>query len=383
MSPGIPVRSGPRVALVLEQLWHRVPGGTATAALGSARALLAHTDLRLVGVAAAHLRPPPPPWVPPVPVAHLGLGRRALYEAWHRARRPSVQAATGGVDVVHATGMAVPPADAPLVVTLNDLAWRHDPSHFSAMGRHLFEGCLRLAATEADVVAVPSLATRDDAVAAGVPDERLVLVPYGHEAPLASEAEVDATLATRGIGRSYLVWVGTLEPRKNLPVVLEAHRRARRARPDLELVLVGPAGWGDIAESVPGSPSEGVHVTGFVDDAELRALYRGAQLLCYPSLREGFGLPVLEAMAQGTPVVTSAGTSTEEVLGPDGGAGRAVDPTDAGAVADAVEDLLEPDRRRRAAALASAQAARFSWERTAAALAGAYDQARTGRPEAS
>jgi glycosyltransferase involved in cell wall biosynthesis len=374
-----PARRGRRVAVVLEQCWHRVPGGTAVAALSSVAALLAHTDLRLVGVAARHASPPPPPFVPTVPVRHLPLPRPLLYESWHRLRRPEVEQATGPVEVIHATGMAVPPRTAPLVVTLNDLAWRHEPDHFTARGRRFFEQCLALAQVEADVVVVPSAATATDVVGAGVDARRVVVVPYAHEARLASEAEVAAVRARHGLPERYVLWVGTVEPRKNLPVVVEAHRRLRRRRPEVGLVLVGPAGWEEDLDAVLGADRSAASVLGFVPAGELAALYRGAEALCYPSLREGFGLPVLEAMAQSTPVVTSAGTSTAEVLGPDGGAGRAVEPTDAAAVADALAEVVEPGRREAMAEAAAARAGEFTWARTAGALAEVYEAAAVGR----
>lgn len=373
-----PARRGRRVAVVLEQCWHRVPGGTAVAALSSVRALLAHTDVDLVGVAARHRHDPEPPFVPPIPVRQLPLPRPVLYEAWHRLRRPAVEAVTGPVDVVHATGMAVPPRTAPLVVTLNDLAWRHEPDHFTPRGRRFFEQCLALASREADLVVVPSRATAEDAAAAGVDPRRTVVVPYGHEAPLATDERVAEVRTRHGLPDRYVLWVGTVEPRKNLGVVIEAHRRLRRRRPDVGLVLVGPAGWEEDLDARLGSDREGTTVVGFVPDAELAALYRGAEALCYPSLREGFGLPVLEAMAQGTPVVTSSGTSTEEVLGPDGGAGRAVEPTDPAAVADALDEVVDPQRRPALAAAASERAATFDWARTARGLAEAYEAVATG-----
>ena len=100
-----------RVAFTIVQCWHKVPGGTAVAALGMARALVGR-DLDLRGVAAAHRRSPPAPWTPPMRVHHLPLPRLALYEAWHRLRRPSVERATGAVDVIHATANAMPPKTA-------------------------------------------------------------------------------------------------------------------------------------------------------------------------------------------------------------------------------------------------------------------------------
>src|SRR3990170_2089403 len=120
-----------RVAMTLEQSWHRVPGGTAVAALELARSLTQGDGLELVGVAAKHAREPDAAWRPPVPVAHLPLPRLALYEAWHRLRRPRVERATGPVDIVHATTFAIPPRSAPLVVTIHDLAFLTYPGFFT------------------------------------------------------------------------------------------------------------------------------------------------------------------------------------------------------------------------------------------------------------
>lgn len=363
------------VAVVLEQCWHRVPGGTATAALSSVRALQAHTDLELVGVAAAHRHPPAAPFTPPLPMRFLPLPRPALYEAWHGLRWPPVQRATGEVALIHATGLVVPPPSAPLVVTINDLAFVHEPGHFTRQGLRFFHRSLELTRRDAAVVVVPSEATRRDVEAHGIAADRLAVVPYGIETPVAGDDEVDQVLRRHDLGRPYVVWVGTIEPRKNLPTVVAAHRRLRAAGDALDLVLVGPGGWHEDLEAVLGDDRRGVHVLGFVPDAELRALLRGAAVCCYPSLREGFGLPVLEAMAQGTPVVTSAGTSTAEILGPDGGAGRAVDPRDADAVAAGLAELAEPARRADASAAALARAATYSWSRTAAGLLDAYERA--------
>src|SRR5262245_43722108 len=106
-----------RVAVTVEQCWHEVPRGTAAAAITSIEALQRYggPELELVGVAARHRTPPPEPWVPPLAVHHLPLPRLALYETWHRLRAPKVERATGPVDLIHVTGMAMPPPSAPLV----------------------------------------------------------------------------------------------------------------------------------------------------------------------------------------------------------------------------------------------------------------------------
>jgi glycosyltransferase involved in cell wall biosynthesis len=362
-----------RVAVTLEQLWHRVPGGTGAAAIGSIRALQAHTDLELVGVSARHRQPPPPAWAPPIEVHQLPLPRLALYESWHRLRQPPVQWASGPVDVIHVTGMAMPPRSAPLVVTVHDLAFLHDPQHFTTRGVDFFNRAVDLARLDADVVICPSQATLDECVTHGFDPQRLRLVPWGVNAEVAEVNEIERVRRTYGLGRRYVFGAGTIEPRKNLATLIEAF--ARLDLDDVDLVLAGPIGWGDDVLAGAEALAGRVHLLGFVPSGDLAPLYAGASVFCYPSIREGFGLPVLEAMAQGTPVVTSLGTSTEEVMG-SAEPGALVEPRDVAGLTSALEGLLGNDERRRAASgAAQARAAEFSWERTAHALSSVYHEA--------
>ncbi len=359
------------MAVTLEQCWHEVPGGTAQAALESVRALRAHGSIDQIGVSARHTRDPAPPWVPPIPVRPLPLPRLALYESWHRLRRPEVQRATGPVDVIHATGMAVPPPSAPLVVTVHDLAFLDDPSRSTRRGLSFFRRAIELARADATLVVVPSTATLEDCRRRGFDPDRLRLVPWGIDIRPADAATVSAARARHGLDGPYVLWVGTLEPRKNLPALLDAFSRVPG---DTRLVLVGPEGWRtDLADRLD-RLGDRVSSLGFLAPDELRALYAGAEVFCFPSHREGFGLPVLEAMAQGTPVVTSAGTATEEVVGD---AGLTVDPCDVDALTAALTGLL--DDPVGAAALGRAGAARaersFSWASTAALLEAVYAEA--------
>jgi glycosyltransferase involved in cell wall biosynthesis len=353
-----------RVAVTLEQCWHRVPGGTATAALRTVDALRARPGLDLVGVAARHDGPPPDPFVPSIPVRHLALPRPVLYETWHALGRPLVESATGPVDVVHATGVAVPGTRAPLVVTVNDLAFLADPSQATKHGNRFFRRATELTKRRAVRVIVPSEATAIECRDAGIDPARIRVVPLGVEMPGDDCADVDAVRERMGLDRPYLLFVGTIEPRKNLAAVVAA-ATALDGR-DVDLAIVGPDGWNeDLAERL--RPLDGTSVRvrrlGFVADADLGALYAGCTAFCYPSLREGFGLPVLEAMAHGAPVVTSAGTSTEEVAGD---AALLVDPRDDADVAAAVkrvvdDEELADDLRARG----RARAALFPWSKTA------------------
>ncbi len=307
-----------RVAYTLEQCWHRVPGGTGVAAIRVAEAMGAQHDVTLLGVAGRHAHVPDDPWSPSIPMGHLPVGGPLLYDLWLRGNWPKVERATGPIDVAHATTVIPCATDAPLVVTVHDLAFLHDPSQFTRRGNSIFRRSLDRIRRRADLVLCSSQATMDDCVAAGVGADRLRLVPLGVESGSVDADEIGRVRAVYRLPERYLLFVGTVEPRKNLRGLVEA---IARLDDPLPLVAAGADGWGDVA-----IPSAGdVRFIGFVPAADLGGLYAGAEVFCYPSEREGYGLPVLEAMAHGTPVVTSRGTATEETAG---GAAVLVDPLD-------------------------------------------------------
>ena len=335
----------PRVAVTLTQCWHRVPGGTASATLGLVRALRDTTDVELIGVAPAGdvRRPrswspaalPDAPWTPPVPVARLPLPLPLLYDAWARWGRPGIESATGPVDLVHLTvPLRAPIGRAPLVATVNDLFPLQEGMHPAGRGAQLMGTGLRWIRDHAARVIVPSQATAEDCRAAGFDDDRLRVVPYGVDPVEVDDDRAAAVARDHGLLGPYVLFVGTLEPRKNLATLLEAMQRLER--PDVTLALVGPAGWGG-AGDLPEVPFP-VARLGFVPDGELAALMRSSAVFCFPSNAEGFGLPVLEAMAAGAAVVTSATTSTAEVAGD---AALLVDPADADALRDAIARVLD------------------------------------------
>jgi glycosyltransferase involved in cell wall biosynthesis len=296
--------------------------GTSRHVLGLLGELTGRPGLELVGVAAG------------------GSGRLATVRRdalWYPFRLGRV---SGRVDVLHCTTFRAPVAPrSPLVVTVHDLALVRHPETFPHWHRTTGALALRGGVRAADAVVAVSTFTRDELVALlDVPRERIRIVPNG----------VDPVFAPDGpaVEGDYVLAVGTLEPRKNLSVAVEAAHLA-----GAELRVAGAEGWGEVAATGwLGEPT----------DAELAALMRGARCLVYPSLYEGFGLPVLEAMACGTPVVTSLGGATEEVAG---GAAVLVDPRDPPSVAAGIE---EADLRRdelRAAGLVRAQS--FTWRRSA------------------
>ncbi|MBK5223030.1 MAG: glycosyltransferase family 4 protein [Acidimicrobiia bacterium] len=361
-----------RVAVTMEQCWHRVPGGTAVSTIQQAAAVADVDGVELVGVSARHRDEPPAPWRPPIPVRQLPLPRLALYESWHWLRRPSVGSATGPVDAIHATGFAIPPRGPGLLVTMHDLAVLHDTSHFTRRGVSFLRRSIELARRHADLVLCPSQATVDDCVAHGFSPERLRLIPWGVEQRRAGSDEVASVVERHRLPERYVLSVATQEPRKNLARLLAAFGTlADRGHDDVVLVLVGPEGWGPDLGAQIDALGPRCRKLGFVPGDDLPALYAGASAFCYPSILEGFGLPVLEAMVQATPVVTSSGTSTEELVVD--GAGVAVDPLDVGAIADALVELLDdPGRAAAVGAAGRERAAGYTWDRTAELTMAAY-----------
>lgn len=337
-----------------------MPGGTATSALRTAVALSDVAGVEVIGVAGRHRRPPKAPFVPSVNMRYMSIRAPYLYETWLRFGWPTVESVTGEVDVVHCTGFVPPPSTAPLVSTLHDVAWRHRPDHFTRHGVRIFERSLAEVRRRAELVLCPSTVTMLDAERAGIGTDRLRLVPWGVEAAPVHESHVARVRSEHGLAKDYLLFVGTVEPRKNLRRLVEA---LERTECDLPLVVAGSLGWGDSGVE----PSSRVQFIGFVPEADLPALYVGAAAFCYPSEREGFGMPVLEAMSYGTPVVTSIGTSTEEVAG---GAAVLVDPFDVDDIARGVDEAIA--RRAELSQWGLRQAARRHWSETARLTIEAY-----------
>jgi glycosyltransferase involved in cell wall biosynthesis len=247
-------------------------------------------------------------------------------------------------DVLHLPGHRGPLLSAaPLVVTIHDLAVLRYPDAFNrwtrGYSRLLFP---RLARAATRVIAVSEFTARE-----AVEEQRARVIPHGVEAPFVPNGP-----ATEG---DYVLAVGTVEPRKNLERLVEAASRA-----GVELRIVGAPGWGSVE----------TQSAGFVGDEELARLYRGAACLVYPSLYEGFGLPVLEAMATGTPVVTSTGSAPAQLAD---GAAVLVDPLDVEAIAAGIGEAIARRDELRAAGLERAKA--FTWEAAARATAEVYREA--------
>jgi glycosyltransferase involved in cell wall biosynthesis len=298
-----------------------------------------------------------------------GPGVRAL---WMQAEVPRMLGEVGadvGVFPNYTVALASP---CPTIVVVHDLAIVRMPQYFTLRKRALLEPMLRQSVAAASIVATVSEAARDDIVSLlGVPRTRTALLPCAAH-PFCRPAGADAIAAVRarhGLPRPYILTVGTLEPRKNLLTLLRAFDRLGPDAGGHDLVVVGGRGWQDrelVRALEHRAGSRRVRWLGYVDEPDLVALYSGADLFVLASELEGFGLPVLEAMACGAPVIASDVAALREV---GGDAARFVPPMDVAAFARAIEAALA-DRAWAAASRAAglARANRFSWTRTAEAL---------------
>jgi glycosyltransferase involved in cell wall biosynthesis len=302
----------------------------------------------------------------------LPLPRPLLYDLWNVAGRYplSRSAALRDVDVVHAPSLAVPPRPArgALVVTAHDAAPLLYPETYPRRGRRFHQYGLRAAAERADLVIAPTRAAADELLErTAIRAETMRVVPHGVDQTLVNEGAVLAARSTLGLGDApFVLWVGTLEPRKNLPVLLDAFHGVIDAGLPHRLVVVGPPGWRGgpkAAAGVAAGLGDRVVLTGPLRADRLASLYRGASLFAFPSFHEGFGLPVLEAMAQETAVLCSDIPVLREVAGD---AARYVPPGDVSAWRDALCGLLRDDAERaRLAAAGRARVGDFTWERCA------------------
>ncbi len=352
-----------RVALHVGQLFQPVPGGIGRYVDGLL-ATLPEFGIELTTFAAGAA---PADQVPPLP-DYVDLGRPHApwrYELWHRLRWPPIPVEA---DVMHAPSLAVPPAgSAPLVVTVHDLAFLRHPEVFTRRGVEFHRRGLAIAHRDAAAVIAISEFTRHELIGSGFEPERVHVAPMAIVVPAPEpDAILDARIAAVGIEPPYVVSVGTIEPRKGLDTLAAAVAEVRRTHRDLTLALAGPTGW----LSVPGLDGKGVRRLGRVDEVTLDALYRRAELCALPSRYEGFGLPALEAMSRGCPVVASNTTALPEVVKD---AGVLVPPGDVAAWTASLLDLLENgDTRADLATRGLRRAGDFTWAASARAHLDAY-----------
>lgn len=339
-----------------------MPGGTGIAAVEVAQELDALDDVDIVGVAGRHRYGPTKGFEPTIRMASLPIGGPLLFESWLRLKWPLVESVVDNADLVHSTTIIAPATHLPLVVTIHDLAFLRHPEFFTDRGNRVFRRSLDIVRDKAAMVLCSSLATLDDCVSAGFEKDRLRHVPLGVTTHAVVDSDRERVRRVYDLPENFILFVGTLEPRKNLARLIQALESIPDAPP---LVIVGMTGWGDAVATT----EHDVRFTGFVPAQDLPALYALARVFAFPSVLEGFGLPVIEAMAHGAPVVTSRGTSTEEVAG---GAAVLVDPLDVSSIATGISEALDNHSRLSAAGLK--RAAECTWARTARTTADAYEE---------
>lgn len=298
---------------------------------------------------------------------------RILRELWRRFDLPPVEILTGAIDLVHGTNYVVPPTHkAQALVTIADLGAWHTPEvvHPSSLmypelvGRALKRG--------AHVHAMSSYVAQEIEAELGVGPDRIHTIPIGLRPLPLGDAERGRELA--GL-RPYLLAVGTIEPRKDFPLLARALGEVRSSHPDLQLVIAGGDGWGtrDLDQAIATNNLRG-HVLkmGFVDDATKADLFAGSELVVSAARYEGFGLVPLEAMAAGRPVVAVAGGSIPEVCG---SAARLVAVGDLPALVAALTVVLEDETVRQGLIdEGRRQVERFTWERTTREISELYRQ---------
>lgn len=307
-----------------------------------------------------------------VAVAGRPMPARPLWATWSRLPVPPLELFVGGADVVHATNYMAPPTRrAAVVVSVHDLTFVRFPE-LCQPAALAFDGLVRRALRRGGWVHTGSeFVAGEIADHFGLAPERIRVVPYGIDRPAAAgDPAVGRRLAG---GERFVLALGTLEPRKDLPALVAAFDRLAGADAGLRLVLAGPAGWGAAeVDAAIGAARHGGRVvrTGWVNDEQRAGLLAAAAVLAFPSRYEGFGLPVLEAMDAGVPVVATAVGAVREVAGD---AAVLVEPGDAAALAGALADVLgDEDRAERLRRAGRERAAAFSWDRMVDGLVGLY-----------
>jgi glycosyltransferase involved in cell wall biosynthesis len=309
----------------------------------------------------------------------LPLPRPVLYDAWHVARRFGPLPSVGVVDLVHAPSLAVPPKQGvPLVVTAHDAAPLTMPETFTRRGRWFHSRGFDAAAQRADVVITVSEFSAEEIVEhTAIRRDRIRVVPNGVDLVPATPKEITRSLHTFGlVDQPYVFWLGTSQPRKNVRVLIDAFTEATRASAfPHQLVLAGASGWLVDDEAAIRALGDRARVLGPVPEMHLSSLFAGADLFAFPSRHEGFGIPVLEAMAQQTAVVCGDIPALREVAGD---AACFVPPDDVDAWASALVELLSDEpARAELVARGTAHAPQFSWDRCAAETAAVYRELAT------
>ncbi len=340
-----------------------------------------------------HAKMPASPPVPiPIPVAENAILCPApvtdkwLYRLWYRLRLPlPAQWITGGLDLFHSPDFTLPPiqGNIPTLLTVHDLSFVHFPETFTPTLVNFLNGVVPRSVARATHILADSQATKRDLMALwNVPVEKITVLLCGVNdrfQPVTDDHALATVRAKYRLGDApYLLSLGTIHPRKNYQMLIRAFKPIADAYPH-NLIIGGGKGWlyePVFAEIEAQGLSDRVRFIGFADDADLPALYSAAILFLFPSLYEGFGLPLLEAMGCGVPTVSSNASSLPEVAG---NAARQLSPHASHQWTTVIAQLLDdPERRAKMVSAGFLQARRFSWERAARQLLGIYQRLLSG-----
>ena len=346
-----------------------------------ARALLPLLDERLAFFYNREAGNEPLAGLERVPTRTVSLG----YKPWRmlvwlgQAAHVGFDQLVPGAELFHATEhLLLPLHGAPTVLTVHDLIFRRYPAHHKRLNRWYLNATMPLFSRRAGhIIAVSEQSKRDVVEAYGIPPDKITVIYEAADPRFCPQPPATVTTVRERIGlpERYVLFVGTIEPRKNLARLLAAFERVRAAGLTDALVIVGKRGWlyDAFFAQLEGSPArDAVIFPGFVPDADLPAVYAGAQVLAFPSEFEGFGLPVLEAMACGTPVICSNTSSLPEVAGD---AALLIDPLDTNTLTDALERVLQDETlREQMRGRGLTQAGRFSWVRAAEETLAVYQK---------
>jgi alpha-1,3-rhamnosyl/mannosyltransferase len=364
-----------RAALFAHRFAAATPSGVGRYAVELAAALRRQPGLDLVLASAAE-HGPPPPSLHGLPIAHLRGPRQVALARWLLFGGPPIERVTGPVDVVHQLAPFVPvPSRAPLVATVHDLMPIEHPSWYRPVERAGYRRGLAAVMKRAARVIVDSARVGDAVVERyGFDRDRMTVIPAGVGDAFRrrwNRAEQEQVCRRYGVvpGR-FVIAVGAMDVRKNLGVLVGAARGL-----DVTVLLAGAKGegWPAVEEALQGRGTVKVRAPGYVAEADLPVLVASARVLAHPSLDEGFGLPPLEAMAAGTPVVLARAGALPEVAGD---AALWVDPHDEAGWREALGRVIGDDALHAQLTAAGArQAEPFTWERAAFATAQVYRDA--------
>ena len=286
---------------------------------------------------------------------------------WNSLHILPVEKLIGEVDLVHTSDWTEPPSRLPKITTVHDLIPFKYPQTTTESIRQAHKKRLHWVAREADMIIAVSRSTKEDLISIlRIPEDKIVVIPEGVEGrftpqPLELADQIKRKYKIKG---EYIFSLSTLEPRKNQAGLIKAFQIVKKTYPDLTLLIGGRTGWGEMP-----TPVEDVLMPGYISDSDLPVLYSGALVYALPSLYEGFGLSPLQAMACGTPVVTSNTSSMPEVVGD---AGILVDPQSPEDIAAGIITAVK--NRGKLRELGIAQAAKFTWDKAAESTYSIYKE---------